>query len=53
MFINFAFSKLATVFELVVKSEYLVPIPIMTSASFAYKLAAKFPVTPRPPRFSG
>ena len=40
-------------FEAVVKSVKRVPTPIIKSASFAIVLAALFPVTPTPPRFSG
>lgn len=40
-------------FEAVVKSVKRVPTPIIKSASFAIVLAALFPVTPMPPRFSG
>ena len=52
MFTNLA-SGLKSHFEEVVKSVYLVPTPIMTSASLAISLAAEHPVTPIPPRFSG
>ena len=37
----------------VVKSLYLVPIPITRSASAARRLAAGVPVAPTPPRFRG